>query len=50
MTELFDITNFDSYKEDNRREVKKATGGLPVSLWESYSAMANLWWCHYPGN
>lgn len=29
---LFDITEFDSYKEDNRREVKKAKGGLPVSL------------------
>ncbi len=28
---LFDISKFDSYKEDNRREVKKATGGLPVS-------------------
>ena len=23
MSDLFDITKFDSYKEDNRREVKK---------------------------
>ncbi|WP_249028572.1 AlbA family DNA-binding domain-containing protein [Tannockella kyphosi] len=41
MYELFNINKFDTYKEDNRREVKKATGGLPSSLWESYSAMAN---------
>ncbi len=43
MSELFDITNFDSYKEDNRREVKRANGGLPIALWESYSAMANTY-------
>lgn len=27
MEELFELENFDSYKEDNRREVKKAEGG-----------------------
>lgn len=32
MEELFDLSKFDSYKEDNRREVKKAEGGLPNSL------------------
>ena len=35
MEELFDLSKFDSYKEDNRREVKKAEGGLSNSLWES---------------
>lgn len=41
MSELFDIGKFDKYKEDNRREVKKAREGLPVSLWETYSSFAN---------
>jgi len=28
MVHFFDITKFNLYKEDNRREVKKANGGL----------------------
>ncbi len=28
MKEVFDLSRFDSYKEDNRREVKKAGGRL----------------------
>ena len=30
MEELFELAKFDSYKEDNRREVKKAEGGHQI--------------------
>lgn len=39
----FDLSQFDKYREDNRREVKKATGGLPLFLWDTYSAFANCY-------
>ena len=41
MSDLFDLSKFDKYEDNCRREVKKAEGGLPIALWESYSSFAN---------
>lgn len=38
---IFELTHFDEYREGNRLEVKKANGGLPNSLWETYSSFSN---------
>ena len=37
----FNLKYFDNYREGNKLEAKRAHGGLPKSLWESYSAFAN---------
>lgn len=41
--ELFDLSRFDEYREDNRREVKTAQEKLPFSLWDTYSSFANTY-------
>ena len=40
---MFELSKFNKYREDNRREVKRARNGLPDSLWSTYSAFVNCY-------
>lgn len=38
---MIDFERLSHYRENNQLKVKRAQGGFPKSLWETYSAFGN---------
>ena len=48
MRKEFDISQFDKYREDNRREVKKSEWWTASFIMGYIFLFCQLlWWCHY---
>lgn len=47
MRKEFDLSQFDEYREDNRREVKSKWRATSFSMGNIFFFRQLLWWCYY---
>lgn len=41
---MIDLNHLEKYRENNRIEAKKSLGGLPDSVWKTYSELLQILW------